>query len=107
MDLTKIRLNFAPKAVKIDESTEGFISVLVVDEKSKFQAWMDVCIDNKDISVDWNQYIFHLDNEKAVFQKEMQDDCYIFEMCNSEAVNFLENINKISQDENANWVYVK
>jgi hypothetical protein len=90
-----------------DESIEGFISVLVVDEKSGFKAWMDVCVDNNDVSVDWNQYIFYLNNEKDVFQKEMQDDCYIYDLCNSEAVDFLQQINKISQDENANWAYVK
>jgi hypothetical protein len=107
MDLTKIRLNFEPKGVKFNGDVEDGFSVLVVDEKSKFQAWMDVFVDNKDVSADWNQYIFHLNDDKDVFQKEMQDDCYIFEMCNSAAIDFLQEINKISQDENANWSYVK
>lgn len=107
MDLVKIRLNFNPKGVKFNGNIEDGFSVLVVDEKSKFQAWMDVYVSSNDVSADWNQYIFHLDNSKDVFQKEIQEDAYIYDLCSSAAIQMLEYANLISQDSDGNWAYVK
>lgn len=106
MDLKKLILNCTPKAVKFEGNSEEGFSVLVIDEKSDFKAWMDVIINDEKISVDWNQYIFYLDNEKDVFQRDAQNDCYLYEIFSNEATSFLEQINKISQDEDDNWMYI-
>jgi len=98
--------NFSPITIKFDgDSTDGY-SVLVKDENSEFEAWVDVYVLDGDIITDWNKQIFYLNNEKDIFQKNMQDDAYIFELCTSISVQFLEENNKVKQNESGIWHYL-
>lgn len=74
------------RAVKTDNSN----AVLVEDINSSFKAWMDVWIVNGDVRVDWNKYIFYLDNPADVLQRELQDNCNVFDLCCSAALDYLE-----------------
>ena len=105
------------KVIKYDlDSGNGFFSVLIEDTEPKinrfdgdkkkiFRAWMDVSIDEEyhDVSVEWNQYIFSTVNSDDLFQREMQDDCDLFDSFSSEAVSAIENKWLIYQDEKGAW----
>jgi len=97
--------NFVGQAVKFEGNSNDGYGVLVKDVNSDFKAWIDVIVDGNDVSTDWNQYIFHLDNANDVLQRDVQNDCNVFMDCCSTAVSFLEEINKIFQDENGEWFY--
>ena len=102
--LTKIRKGFKPKVIKIEISDDGF-SVLIIDTKSGFEAWLDAWVENNDILVEWNQHIFCTDDENDMFAQEMQNDEYINDISTSTVINYLEHNNKIIQDKNGNWSY--
>ena len=98
--------NFKPKAVKFDGNTDSAYSVLIVDQYSGLQLWVDVDVVDKDVRADWNQYIFILTDEDDLLKIEVQADCNVFDLATSEAIDFLESINKIQQTEDAQWSYV-
>ena len=97
--------NINPIATKFEGNSRDGFSVMVEDANSNFKAWVDVYIDDNDVRWDWNQYIFHTDNSKDVFQSKMQDDMYVADYFSSEAINYLEQQGAIQQDENADWSY--
>ena len=65
--------------------------------------WMDVSIENYDILVEWNQYIFDLTNSRDVARLEFQDDCDNYDVYSSLAVQYLEDNNFVYQDYKARW----
>jgi hypothetical protein len=95
--------NLNPIAIRVD-ATGG---VLVRDESIDFQAWIDVCIHEEDVEVDWNQYIFHLDNHKDVRAREVQKNPEVFMEFTSAAVYKLQELGYIGQDDNAKWSQLK
>lgn len=66
---------------------DGF-SVLVTSSLFKFTAWIDVRDDGND--VDWNQYIFYLNNSKDRRARNKQNNSTIFSEFASAALNYLE-----------------
>lgn len=101
----KIIKNYKPQAVKFEGDSKNGYSVLVKDKKSDWTAWVDISVENKDISADWNQYIFHKDIAEDVIAKKVQEDLDVFEAATSEAISFLETKGFIYQDEKAAWFY--
>jgi len=99
--------NFNPKAVKFDGNIESAYSVLIVDQYSDLQLWVDVDVVDNNVRADWNQYIFILTDEDDLLKREVQADCNVFDLATSEAIYFLESINKVKQNEDATWEYVK
>lgn len=106
VDIVKMVEKFKPEAVEYNGDTKTGYSVLVQDKNSDFEAWVDVWVNTStnDIEKEWNQYIFHTNNSKDIFQKEMQDNDTIYDMATSEAVNFLEE-KGILKNEDAGWSY--
>lgn len=102
-DYNEIITSFNPISVKCRKDDESEYSVLIKDENSNFEAWVNVTIDNKDISCDWNKYIFNNDNSKDALQNKVQQNNDIFDDVTSEAINKLEKDNFIKQDENGDW----
>ena len=105
--VTKVITNLNPKAVKFNGNKDEGFSVLVKDTNSNFSAWVDVYIpnDSKDVSVDWNKYIFHTTNSNDIKQKTIQEDNEVFDVVTSEAVNFLSEKGLLVQDEKGEWSY--
>jgi hypothetical protein len=95
-------------AIRCEEDPFGCLSVQVRNDEDKRKYWIDVWIDEKyhDVDVDWNQYIFHLDDEEDVIRKQTQEVADNFDEATAEAVCLLELENKIYQDENGNWYKV-
>ena len=93
------------KAIKHEVHNEGtdnkYFSVLIQDKKIK--VWVDVSVDDKDVSIDWNKYIFHLDNEEDVKVKQYQEDCDNCDTCFSLASEYLEEQELIYQSNIGNW----
>ena len=55
--------------------------------------WMDVWEENGEILVDWNQYIFFLNNSIDIKRKKFQENSYNFDVCSSIAVeNYINNL---------------
>jgi hypothetical protein len=83
----------------------GTWSVGLTHKPTGLVFWMDVEIQEeyKDINVDWNQYIFSLDDSLDCERKALQEDLEAFEEAVSEAVYILEAIKEVMQDESGNW----
>ena len=82
-----------PIVVQVVERDSGF-SVLIEDRALGFEAWLDVwdgpC--DEDWNLEWNQYIFYLDDVNDIFQKCCQENPNMFEWCESLAVDAVNNI---------------
>lgn len=99
------------KAIKHEVHNEGtdnkYFSVLIQDKKIK--VWVDVSVEDKDLSIDWNKYIFHLWNEEDVKVRDYQDACndeagaYNCDACFSLATSYLEEQELIYQSNKGNW----
>lgn len=86
------------------DSKDGY-SVQVFDKVSKMAFWLDVYISDRDVACDWNQYIFHTDDEDDMKRQKMQENCDFFSDAESAACAYLEKIGAIIQDENGEWRY--
>ncbi len=85
------------------EEYETHYSVLLHDTEKDIKAWMDVAIEEGDVSVEWNAYIFNTNNEKEVALSKYQEDCNNYMAMDSEAVNYLTNKGLIGQYEDSTW----
>lgn len=84
-----------------------YFSVLIQDKKIK--VWVDVSVEDKDLSIDWNKYIFYLTDEEDVKIKQYQEaytdeaGCYNADACFSLATSYLEEQKLIYQSNQGNW----
>ncbi len=76
-------------------------AVLIKD--GSINAWVDVWIENEDVICDWNQYIFIMTNPKAVALKNWQDNLKNYLEATRIAVQTLEDVKIIYQDDNGKW----
>lgn len=77
---TKIIENFDPEL--INEELDGeWLSVLIKDKNSDFQAWLD--FNFIDESIDWNKFVFFNNNSKDMIEKAVMDDDNVFDLCSS------------------------
>jgi len=92
------------EVIKIEPFPTHF-AVLVRDTLNKISAWLDISVDKvyKDFRVEWNQYIFYLDNGNDVIKREWQDDVNNFEQASSVAIWELEKSGLIYQDDKGKW----
>lgn len=106
-NIEKIVKNFEPEVKEFNGNKDQGYNVLVGDKNSKFEVWVDVWIDEKykDVSTEWNQFIFHDTDSKDIFQQKMQDNDDIADMVWGEAVNYLQEKGIIKQDDSANWYW--
>ena len=102
MDIKKYIKKFNP-IVDDHIAFDSFFSVNVTDKNSDINFWVDVEVKDKDLSIDWNQYIFHTNNEWDMLKKSMQENDYIFDICSSLAVTHLERMKMIKQGEKREW----
>ena len=84
------------KAIKYEKG-----HVLIQDGKIK--AWVDVLIENEDVSCNWNQNMFFMENPSDVALKKWQDNLENFEDATILAIETLENARIIYQDTNGKW----
>lgn len=104
-ELEALITQFEPEAIKYEgDSTSGY-GVQLKDRHSDFTVWMDIYVRNNDIQADWTEYIFHTNNSNDMLLKGFQEDTDMFEVCESEAVYFLEKNGLLFQDDNGNWSY--
>lgn len=75
-------------AVKIDDSNSVFLQT-----NKGINVWVDVWLEDGEITADWNKYIFYLDNEEDVKIKKFQEDISNFEEATSIAISFIESKN--------------
>ena len=84
-----------------------YFSVLIKDKD--IEVWVDVSVEDKDLSIDWNKYIFHLTDEEDVKIKQYQEaytdevGCYNADACFSLATSYLEEQKLIYQSNKGNW----
>lgn len=75
------------RAIKIDDTG----SVLVRDNNSGMELWMDVYKDSSgELQSDWNKYIFFMNYPEDVKIKEFQEDCWNFICFTEEAISYAE-----------------
>lgn len=87
--------------------------VCIGDAAQGFRVWLDVSIDDGDVCVDWNKYIFNLNDNDDVWRREFQDytnsygDAVTLDVCGSIAIDRLEALGYIAQDSAGLWHYAK
>lgn len=77
---TKIIENFDPEVIKEDADSD-WVSVLIKDKNSDFQAWMDFNFMSEEC--DWNKFVFFNNNSKDMIEKKVMDDNNVFDLCSS------------------------
>lgn len=103
IDIQDIESNLDVKPIKHDDSN----AVLVKDLSTGFEAWVDVQVDNQDVIADWNQYIFHLNDDNDLRARVIQSSAWVFDMFTSCAIEYLEAVGLLTQDENGKWSWIK
>ena len=88
------------------DSTDGY-SVLVEDRKNNIERWMDCWIEDGDIRLDWNQYIFSTTDPADKRAKEYQDNNIFFENVSDAAIYYLVEKGLFVQDSDGKWSYGK
>ena len=84
-----------------------YFSVLIKDKD--IEVWVDVSVEDKDLSIEWNKYIFFLDRKEDIRIKQYQEaytdevGCYNADACFSLASEYLERHNLIYQSNQGNW----
>ena len=71
--------------MKAIREVEGSV---LIDTKKGFNVWVDVWHEDDELFSDWNKYIFYLDDEDDVKQKEFQEDSNNFMEATEEAIDF-------------------
>jgi hypothetical protein len=88
------------------EDNNGYFSVLLKDENSTFESWIDISVENYDISIEWNQFSYDMNNSKDMIKKKVENDSSVFDLSSSIALQKLEDDNMI-YIENGNYYYHK
>ena len=107
-------LKFDFEVLEYQKDVNGF-SVLVGNKKREWSYWIDIWIDSFycngiecfDIGVDWNKYIFCLDDFGDCVDKKVIEDGDVFSFLTSEAINYLYLQNKINQNNKGDWFIVE
>lgn len=104
-EVKKIIKKYDPIVLKYEDN-DSYFSVLLKDKNSTFESWIDISIENDDISIEWNQFSYNLDNSKDMIKKKVQNDDYVFDLSGSVALEKLEEDNMIYY-ENDKYYYHK
>ena len=94
-------------AIRFEKDAFGY-SVQVRNDEDRRKYWLDVWIDERyhEVEVDWNQYIFHLDDPEDVIRRDTQEDADNFDEAAAEVICLLETESQIYCDENSYWYEV-
>ena len=103
-EMNKNIQEYKPIATKV-EFWNGYASVLVEDRNQMIPSmWLDYSIGNYgDPTCDWNQFIFYLKDAGDVEKKIYQDDSDVFELAESEGLDYLSREGYIKYDND--WGY--
>lgn len=93
-------MGLEPKVIRFTKDEEGF-SVLLKDDGLKFEAWINIYIEEGDIISEWNQYNFNND-EKHI--QNLQDNNEITDYFTSAAIRHLDYKGQIYRAPNG-WNY--
>ena len=85
--LNKVIENFEPVVLDAKFDEEGAY-ILVGDKNSSYKFWMEVDEDGE--RIDWNQYIFNLENSLDLEKRYLQDNADLFDKVSSEAYNYFQ-----------------
>ena len=69
--------------------------------------WVDVVIKDGDVECDWNKTIFFENDADDMSIKAFQEDLSNFEDYTDVAVNFLQKVGLIEQNDDATWYVVE
>lgn len=75
----------------------------VLVQKGKIKAWVDVWIDKEEVISDWNKYIFFSNQKSDLVLRSWQDEVENFEEATTLAIETLEKLGIIYQEENGKW----
>lgn len=87
--------------LKIDDTG----SVLIRDNKTGMELWMDIMIDKGEVIVDWNKYIFIKTDPQDMKEQEFQQNADNFDNFSSEAINYAVEQGFIEETEDGTWKY--
>jgi hypothetical protein len=100
-DLNKLESN--DLTIISHEIHDTHFSIRIKCEKANVDLWADYSIEDEDISMEWNMYIFFDDNKDDMRIKKFQDNCNAYEIVSSAGISYLEEKNLITQDEDGAW----
>ena len=85
------------------EVHDTHFSIRIKCEKADVDIWADYSIEDEDISMEWNKYIFFNSNKNDMRIKKFQENCNVYEIVSNVGVWYLEEKNLIAQDDSGAW----
>ena len=79
----------------------------VLIQKGKIKAWVDVVVNDGQLSIDWNKMIYYLSNKEDVILRKWQDKAENFDKATDLAVDTLLNLGIIYIDDDDKWHQTK
>lgn len=89
--------------IELSNNTNEF-SVLVSGEKN---LWVDVIVKGGDVESDWNKTMFFENDAEDMSIKAFQENLDNFEDYSSTAINHLQKVGLIDQNDDATWFVVE
>ncbi|MCK9416069.1 hypothetical protein M0Q97_05350 [Candidatus Dojkabacteria bacterium] len=94
----KIIKNYDPIISKYEDDN-GYLSVLLKDKNSSFESWIDISIEDYEISADWNQISYYRDNSNDMIKQKVENNSDVFDMSLSVAEEKLLEDNMIYYED--------
>ena len=93
-------MELQPKAIRFTKDEEGF-SVLLKDDGLKFEAWINIYIEEGDFVAEWKRTNF---NNYEKYLQDLQNNNKIFYFFTTEAIRYLAYEGQIYNSPNG-WNY--
>lgn len=97
---------YDPIVSKYDDS-DGYFSVLLKDKNSTFESWIDISIENYDLTAEWNQISYNMNNSKDMIKQKVENDSNVFDLSRSIAEEKLLDDHMVYEEDNKYYHYKK
>lgn len=89
------------------EDNDGYFSVLLKDKNSTFESWIDISVDNYDLTAEWNQLTYNTDNYNDMIKQKVENDSKVFDLSRSIAEEKLLDDHMVYEEDNKYYHYKK
>lgn len=89
------------------EDNDGYFSVLLKDKNSTFESWIDISVDNYDLTAEWNQISYDINDSKDMIKQKVENDSKVFDLSRSIAEEKLLDDHMVYEEDNKYYHYKK
>ena len=76
-EANKIISDYDPIVLKYEDN-DGYFSVYIKDKNSEFNTWIDISIEDYEISAEWNQLTYNTNNSNDIIKSMIESDNDVF-----------------------------